>query len=427
MLPRLRRLLTAPSAEFTEIAAGPARPVTILIGWLAPMALLPFAATVLRVTLFASIFGAQTSWDLLPALVGNAAAQYLFLIVWVFAVAWVADELAPRFGGRRSYARAFAAVAFALAPAFVLSLSAMLPLIGVLALAGLPWWVWMLRLGLPHLMGAPDDRALRYAVTVAVAGVLLALLALLVPDCRGPIATEEGSGVAAVLVPAPGGAAAAAGRGAATTSPDERLVGVDKEGSGALNLEMFKGGSVEDALKNLVDPDKVRELERVAREAARVDAKIPFKPAEPSMLGELMPATGCNLPRVELESTLSKLPTGDVAQAKARFGQLGGTLLRMEIGDRSPMAVGLLRIRPLMANRTQTNAQGYTRFTEDGTRFIDNRWNVPRKEDRYAVLLAERFVVSAVATGVDAPGCAEAAVRSVDWATLEAMAGSAAR
>jgi hypothetical protein len=424
MLPRLRRLLTAPSAEFTAIAAGPVRPIAILLGWLAPMALLPFAATVLRVTLFASIFGAGTSWDVLPALVGNAAAQYIFLIIWVFAVAWVADELAPRFGGRRGYARALAAVAFALAPAFVLSLSAMLPLLGVLALAGLPWWVWLLRLGLPHLMGAPDERGLRYAVTVAVAGVLLALLALLVPDCRGPIVTE--SGVAAVLVPAPGGAAVVAGRGAATTSPDERLVGVDKEGAGALNLEMFKGASLEEALK-MVDTDKMREFERVARDAARVDAKIPFKPAEPSMLGELMPTTGCNLARVELESKLSKLSTGDVAQATARFGQFGGPVLRMEIGDRSPTATGLRIIRPVMGTRTTTNAQGYTRYMEDGTRYIDNRWNVPRKEDRFAVLLAERFVVSAVATGVDAPGCAEAAARSVDWATLEAMAGSAAR
>jgi hypothetical protein len=427
MLPRLRGLLTAPSAEFTAIAAGPVRPAAILLGWLAPMALLPFAATVLRVTLFASIFGAQTSWDVLPALVGNAAAQYLFLIVWVCAVAWVADELAPRFGGRRGYARAFAAVAFALAPAFVLSLSTMLPLVGVLALAGLPWWVWLLRLGLPRLMGAPDERALKYAVTVAVAGLLLALLALLVPDCRGPIATEEGSGVAAVLVPAPGGAAVVAGRGAATTSPDERLVGIDKEGAGALNLEMFKGASVGEALENLVDPDMVREFERVAREAARVDARIPFKPAEPSMLGELMPATGCNLARVELESKLSKLPTGDVAQATARFGQFGGPVLRMEIGDRSPLATGLRVIRPVMGTRTTTNAQGYTRYMEDGTRYIDNRWNVPRKEDRYAVLLAERFVVSAVVTGVETPGCAEAAVRSVDWAALEAMAGSPAR
>ncbi len=428
MIGRLRALLTSPSAAWRDIAQAPPGAARVLIGWLLPWALLPFAAYLLRFWLFASIFGAQASVAVASTLLGDAAGRYAFLVGWTLAVAWVTDALAPRFEGRRGYGRALTVVTGALAPLFVLSLLTMLPLVGLLVWAGVPWAIWLLRRGLPPVMGCPEARASAYALTVTAAAILLALLALLIPSCAAPAAPGAGEPMAAVVAPLPEGAPLPTTQGRGATSPDERLEGADDKGLGALNLDDLGGKSIDELIKEMVDPEKLKELERLKREVPRVEANIPFKPAEPSALGELMPLEVCGLARTEIESTLSRLPGGgEVAIAKATFGRRGQGSVRMEIGDRSPTALGLSQIRRLFPTRDVTTARGYQRMRTEGDVFIDDRWDQPRRESQFVIVLADRFAVSAVAEGQSAPGCAESAVRRVDWNALRAMIGAPAR
>ena len=146
------------------------------------------------------------------------------------------------------------------------------------------------------------------------------------------------------------------------------------------------------------------------------------------MLGELMPATACGQPRESLESKLARFPKGELAQALAGFGQRGsGVTVRMEIGDNTPKAAGLAQVRSFMPEQDRTTSRGYQRRRSEGDIYIDDRWDAPRREAWFAVLIAGRFVVHATATGVDEPACAEAAVRSVDWKRLADMAQAPVR
>lgn len=417
----LKGLLFAPRSEWLAIRDANRGAFAVFAGWVVPLALLPFSATVLRFFLFSSIFGIDTGIATAPVLLADAAGQYVFLLAWIWAVAWGADWLAPKFSAPRAFSRAFSAVAYALAPSFLLSLTTMFPLIGVLAIGGALWSVWLLRLGLPRLMASPAEKSTPYTLAVVALAILLALLGLLVPSCAAVMPSGGGS-EPAVLGPLPAGKAPKGGQGKSTSSPDEPLASADKKGSGSLNLDDLKGKSISELIDQYSDPKTRAALEKSARDAAAFGAKLDIKPPGRSILGDLMPETACGQPRVSVENKLVSLPIGGThAQVTARFGAPDGVDVRMEIGDGSPMATALAQTAMVMGTRDMTTAQGHQRFTQEADRYIDDRWNIPRREARYAVLVARRFVVSAVVTGVDEPSCAAAAVRSVDLEKLFSM------
>ena len=428
MIARLTALLFSPRAAWARIAAEPHGAFGAIAGWLLPLALVPFAATLLRFTIFTAILGPGAGFAFAPYVLGDAALRYAFLVAWALVVVALVNALAPHFEASPNLSRASAVVAYALTPALLLSLFAAVPVLQYGAVAGLVWSVVLLRLGLPPLMRAPERRATAYALTVAAIAALLALLVFLVPSCTQTAVGDGGAEEDRALKPADGGAAAAGGKGRPTSSPDERLTGAERKGTGAINLDDLPGGSVSALIEKNVDAGRMREVEEASRLAADTAGKIPFKPAEPSMLGELVPATACGLPRESLESRLARFPAGDMAEAQARFGESGKPAqVRMSIGDNTTAAGGMSQIRKLFPEKNRTTDHGYERFRSEGDLYFDERWDNRRREARFAVLIANRFVVSVVATGIESPECAEAAARAVDWERLAGLAASPAR
>ena len=169
VLGRVVRLLTSPKAEWATIAAEPLDRRKLIMTYVAPLAAVPAAATIIGPGLFGpmTLFGA----------ISSAIASFVFSVVWVFVFAVIVAELAPSFGARRDADAAFKVAAFAPSAAWAAGAFHIVPALSILAFVGALYSLYLLYLGIPALMKPAADKAGVY--TLAAIGVsILAMLVL---------------------------------------------------------------------------------------------------------------------------------------------------------------------------------------------------------------------------------------------------------
>jgi len=139
LIARVKAILLAPSATWPTIAAEPSSAGAIYRGYVAPLAAVGVIAAFVGHTLIGynvPLLGHMRTG--IVAGLGAAALGYLMSFVSVFVIAWLADLLAPTFGGQRDPLRALKLTAYSYTPAWVAGILQLVPALGVLALlAGL--------------------------------------------------------------------------------------------------------------------------------------------------------------------------------------------------------------------------------------------------------------------------------------------------
>ena len=99
--------------------------------------------------------------SLVAGLVG-AVFTFVMAIVTVFVVSLIIDALAPSFGGEKNSIRALKVAVYSYTPAWVAGVLNILPLLGVLVVLAALYGLYLLYLGLPRLMKCPPDKAIGY-------------------------------------------------------------------------------------------------------------------------------------------------------------------------------------------------------------------------------------------------------------------------
>jgi hypothetical protein len=102
-----------------------------------------------------------------------ALISYVLSLVGVIVVAKVIDLLAPSFNSTKSDINAFKLAVYALTPGFVAGIFNIIPSLGMLALLGSLYGIYLLYLGLPILMNTSEDKRAIYTVAVIVAVVIV--------------------------------------------------------------------------------------------------------------------------------------------------------------------------------------------------------------------------------------------------------------
>ena len=181
---RVPTILIDPSAEWARIDKDSEDPAYLLLGYIAPLALIPaififiggcFIGAVIpgKGLVHASIFDA----------VFGAIFGYVLSFVTVALLALVIDLLAPRFGGRRDYASAFRLAVYSYTPVWLTGIFLLLPGLRFLTLTGL-YGAYILTEGLPRLMKSPPENALSYTALVVLGAFTLTMFAI---DAQGAL------------------------------------------------------------------------------------------------------------------------------------------------------------------------------------------------------------------------------------------------
>jgi len=117
--------------------------------------------------------------------IAHMVAFYVLTLGIVYALAAFVNALAPAFGGERDFTRAFRVAAYAPTAMWLAGVFYVLPMVSILALAGL-YSLYLLHVGLPRLMHAPPERALPFTFVVVLAAIVLVvgvdvLAAMMIP------------------------------------------------------------------------------------------------------------------------------------------------------------------------------------------------------------------------------------------------------
>jgi hypothetical protein len=173
-LARVKAILAGPAAAWISIEKDAADPAYLLSRYVALLGLIPALASFVGATVIGVIGsgGAVIRTDLAGASLG-AIFSYAASFAIVLVLAVVINVLAPLFGGRGDFERAFKLTVYSLTPLWLAGIVLLLPGLRFLLLTGC-YAIYILWLGLPRLTKVPERQAVNFAALVVVcAGALL--------------------------------------------------------------------------------------------------------------------------------------------------------------------------------------------------------------------------------------------------------------
>ncbi|MEH6700292.1 Yip1 family protein [Parasphingorhabdus sp.] len=175
LLQRAKAILLKPREEWPVIEGEAASIASIYKSYIIPLAAIGPVAGFIHAILFGnSFFGITHRPSFLSAL-STAVVSYIFTLIGVFLMALVIDFLAPRFGGTANRTNAFKLAAYSATAAWVAGAFQLVPGLGMLTILGL-YGLYLLYVGIPVMMKAPDDKAVIYTVAIVVVGAIAGMI-----------------------------------------------------------------------------------------------------------------------------------------------------------------------------------------------------------------------------------------------------------
>ena len=174
---RAKNIVLTPRTEWGAIEEEPATVNGLYKEHVVPLALIPAIAGFVGICIVGmSIPGVGTvRLGFLAGLMG-AILQFGLSLALVYVLALVIDALAPTFAGQKSPLAAFKVAAYAMTPIWIAGIFAVIPSISFLTLLGFLYGIYVLYLGLPRLMRAPQDKAVAYTAVVVLAAIVLSIV-----------------------------------------------------------------------------------------------------------------------------------------------------------------------------------------------------------------------------------------------------------
>ena len=457
LISRVKNILLTPKTEWPVIAAEPTLPAQLFIGYVAPLAALTALMALLRWSVIGvSIpFGGRISMPLTTGLT-YAVMSLVSVPIMVFLVALIINGLAPTFAGQRDQRQALKVAAYSFTPAMLGSVLALSPILATLLqlLAGL-YGIYVLYLGLPVVMRAPQDKAVGYTASVVICTILLGVVFVAVSSALhiGMGRSLMGSmSMGATPAERALDQAAARDQGAAILGNTVgNMLGTDAQGKAGLSA----------AISNLAKAGEQMQKDE-ARAAAQAPAPTPAQAAADAAqstqsglaaTGGLLTALGGALggpQRVEtvnFKTLTAMLPPSvpgmqrtqaqgenqgaigvTTSSANADYAGRDGSRVHVDISDMSGVS-GLMDLAgALVQNTTSESDTGYEKDVAIGGRSVHEKYDTRNKHGELSVILAKRFTVEVSGTDVDM-SMLEQTLGQVDLARLESMkdAGSQAK
>ncbi len=166
LVERAKAIVMTPAAEWRVIDREPGDAGFLFANYVAILAAIP------------AVCG-FVGWVLagLPIVVAFfiALSRYVMSFVTLYVAAFVVDQVAPTFGGRRDFEGALKLVVYSATPVWLAGVFLIIPPLAFLTILGL-YSLYLLWIGIPILMRVPADRTLVFTVVVVLCMLVVAIV-----------------------------------------------------------------------------------------------------------------------------------------------------------------------------------------------------------------------------------------------------------
>jgi hypothetical protein len=177
LIERAKNIVLQPKSEWDVIVDEDTATGDLYKSYIAPLAAIGPVASFLGLSLIGTSvpFLGTIRMPILSGL-SMAIVSYVMALVGVFVISLVIDYLAPTFGGEKNQGQALKLAAYSMTPAWLAGVLHLIPMLGVLVLLASLYGLYLLYLGLPVLMKAPQDKALPYTAVVVVCAIVVSVI-----------------------------------------------------------------------------------------------------------------------------------------------------------------------------------------------------------------------------------------------------------
>jgi len=173
---RAKKIVMTPKTEWPVISSETPVIGEIMLNYVLPLALIPAVAQVIG---YGLVGGPLIAWSI-SAAVAAGLVSFLTAVVGVFVTAYVVDFLAPNFGSQKDLGRAVQLVAYSNTPGWLAGILNIIPALGMLTLLAALYGLYLVYLGMPHMMKTPQEKVVPYLlVTILVVIVVYFILGLI--------------------------------------------------------------------------------------------------------------------------------------------------------------------------------------------------------------------------------------------------------
>ncbi len=409
IIERVKRICLSPKTEWGVIADEPASTGGLLTGYALPLAAVGAVAGLIGGSLVGYTLPFVGTYRV-PIVAGLAAAIFAvcMAIVGVFVLSLIINALAPSFDAQKDPTRALKLAVYSYTPAWVAGVLQILPPLSVLALLGALYGVYLLYLGLPRLMRCPEEKAPLYAAVVVICAIVVSFI---VTVMGGLIVGTGAIGAAALRTVAEGSDS--------TTATSQ---------TGPVGLLGQLSRSIEESAA------KMEAAERSGDTGGQVAAAMEGLGAlfgggrrvEPLQLDEIrafVPETFARLPRTSQNAERTGITGLMIARAGATYGDGANRTVTLEVVDSGGVSglVGLASWAGIQGEREDEYSSERTRKV--GDRLVHEKISKAGGEHEFAIVLGERFLVSAKGHGIELDDL-RSAVAGLDLGRLESLRDS---
>ena len=404
LVTRAKNITLTPATEWPVIEGETTTTGELLTGYALPLAAIGVVAgfigsSILGSTLpFVGTYRMPFMSGILAAVIGLVMA-----LVSCFVLSLIIDALAPTFNGQKNQIQALKLAVYSFTPAWVAGALRILPLLSMIfiLLASL-YAIYVLYLGIPRLMKSPQDKALPYTAVVVVCAIVVSFI----------LAAISGLFI--------GGAMLTSGALSASNSSSSSAVQFDKDSTMGKLQEMAK--AAEDSSKKMEAAAKSGDANAQANAAmeglgALLGGGKRVDPVDIEQLKPLVPDTLGGVAKASSRAEKSGIGGLMVSKAEARYGD-GDKQITLEVSDTGGVS-GLLALAG-WAQGVSEDDNGSERTEKVDGRLTHQKISKTGGTNEYAIVIADRFIVSAKGHGVDI-NALKSAVASIDLAKLESM------